>query len=728
MSILDFYKDIILTKDQEEALGKVSSFLAGDDDVFILKGYAGTGKTLLLKGIVEYINSIDKPVQLMAPTGRAAKVINLKTGHNATTIHKGIYSYDKLLDSSELENGNEQPDYSDTDFIYYYKLAVNENAHHSVIIVDEASMISNKFSQQDFYRFGSGCILNDLITYSDIQSLTSTSKLIFIGDPAQLPPVNMNFSPALDSEYLSQTFNLKIVSVEMKEIKRQGENTNAILDMATNLRKSITSGFYSNFRSPKDAHNIQNILPEQYNDIYKKTLPSKLIIAYKNKTVFDLNNSIRLEKYGSDLPIQEGDHVIIGGNNYLHGVMNGEFAVVARAEENTVSRIVNFRIKKGETLSVTLIWRKVELLISGNNTHSTAISAYILENYLNGEDELENMERRALYIDFKNRHPFLKPNTIEFKDALTKDEFANCLLLKYGYAVTCHKAQGGEWENVLVYWDYITGLTNSNFFRWAYTAITRSRNKLINISPPYFDNYSKMSKVNISVIDSYYELTGDSLIPQEIVLSGEVIDKIKLLGLNEFSDEIRHHFAKVWLIAKKNGIEIENWSKNAYEIRYIFKREVQQAAIMFWINGKNEFRKNYSNIPRLTTSEALFNEISLHLNELDTVIVIDEPGLNTQTITNYTFDKNIEEEKPFLWELYNDLIENCKSRNINISDIYHHEFRDRYLFKRFNEEAVIDFEYGKLGFFGRVLPIATKCNSSKLIQDIFSVIENLKAN
>ena len=183
--------------------------------MFILQGYAGSGKTTLLKGFVEYLHSLEKRYQLMAPTGRAAKVINQKTGFESTTIHKGIYSFEEL---QEIKQSEEENDFS---FLYNYKIRNNTEVYNSILIVDEASMLSDVLSQGEFFRFGSGHLLRDLVSYARIQEETTTSKIIFIGDPAQLPPIGMKFSPALDQNYLNETYKVSVKHTEMKEVKRQ---------------------------------------------------------------------------------------------------------------------------------------------------------------------------------------------------------------------------------------------------------------------------------------------------------------------------------------------------------------------------------------------------------------------------------------------------------------------------------------------------------------------------
>src|SRR5690606_4063767 len=213
MNIFDYFQHINLTNDQRNALEKLHDFLVSDERVFILQGYAGSGKTTLLKGFVEYLQSLEKKYQLMSPTGRAAKVINQITGFESNTIHKGIYSFEEL---QEIEQGEDENNVS---FLYQYKIRNNPEVHNSVLIVDEASMVSDILSQGEFFRFGSGHLLRDLIEYGRIQETTTTSKIIFIGDPAQLPPIGMNFSPALDPEHLRDTYKVKVTQSEMKDVK-----------------------------------------------------------------------------------------------------------------------------------------------------------------------------------------------------------------------------------------------------------------------------------------------------------------------------------------------------------------------------------------------------------------------------------------------------------------------------------------------------------------------------
>jgi ATP-dependent exoDNAse (exonuclease V) alpha subunit len=235
MSIFNHFKHLNLSQGQETALTKMEAFLASPVQVFMLKGYAGSGKTTILKGLVEYLYAVEKDFALMAPTGRAAKVIREKTGQEAFTIHKSIYSYEDMV---EIEEGDS--------FYYYYKIRNNVDVAGKIFIVDEASMLSDAKSEGEFFRFGSSHLLSDLITYTRVAHENVKSKIIFVGDPCQLPPVGDNSSKAFEANYLKEHFNLSTEETEMKEVKRQGGDS-GILTAGAKLRKSISAGFFNDF-------------------------------------------------------------------------------------------------------------------------------------------------------------------------------------------------------------------------------------------------------------------------------------------------------------------------------------------------------------------------------------------------------------------------------------------------------------------------------------------------
>lgn len=548
----------------------------------------------------------------------------------------------------------------------------------------------------------------------------------------------MNFSPALSKKHFNEHYSLTVIETEIKEVKRQASD-NGILTSATKIRQCLTAGYFNDFELKENKKDIFNPSYASFLETYKGVKGTKIIISYKNKTAVDLNKTIRHDKYGKDLPIQGGDIIIVGGNNYRLEVMNGEFGVVSNVESVTTSRNVTFYIKDGKKSSVVLTWRKIELLMPTQQSKSKSVVGYMLENYLNGDNDLTSEEQRALYVDFKNRHPKLKPKTEEFKQAIKSDDFFNPILLKYGYAVTCHKAQGGEWDAAFVFWDkgvaadfnfynaahHRSGKTNSEFYRWAYTATTRASKSLYCVNPPCFNSFSEISFVDVNVQNSLQELTGKAVKPIEIELTDEKFDLLRKFNLENAPISYQQHFLELNYIVQKQGIGIVSWQKLNYEIRYGFKRENHTASIKFWVNGKNTFKSNFLKLPAETNSDSLFEEISKLIENAPKIILLKE---TTQpTVTKIDFDTETEEEKPFLKTLFSYLQVNLATSNISITDISHHHYRERYTFEEGKEKAVIDFEYNGKGFFGRVLPIENQCNSANILQTISQIITNLKS-
>lgn len=730
MNIFNHYQHINLTNDQLLAVEKLNTFLQSDDRAFILKGYAGSGKTTLLKGLVSYLLSLGKTIMLMAPTGRAAKVINQKTGFMACTIHKGIYSFETL---HEIKTGD---DNQDVTFLYQYKLRNNKDMYDSILLVDEASMVSDALSQGEFFRFGSGYLLQDLIQFGRIQDNTALSKIVFIGDPAQLPPVMMNFSPALDSNYLREVYGISVSEADMKEVKRQ-ESNQGILLAATKIRQCITSGFFNAFNV---SDNNSDIFVPLYHDFlkeYKSQKDPKIILSHTNKVALDLNKTIREDKYGSDLAIQVADTVIIGGNNYRYGIMNGEFAVVSEVCQNVESREISFYAKGKNTRTVKLTWRKVSLVIPDENDLPRIVNGMMLENYLYGDNYLKPDEQRALYIDFKMRYPKLKKGTEEFKEALTSDPYFNCILLKFGYAVTCHKAQGGEWDNVFVFWDKgisedfnfyesehnRSGKTNADFYRWAYTAITRASDRLFCINPPRFSCFSEMSFSDFKVQEALNALQGKDVRPEEVRFS-DVLPELQKFGLGNAPASIQDHYIQRLSATRKQAIIIDHWQRVGYEIRYVFRRESYTAAFMYWVNGQNIFKHNFQKINSLTNSDQLFETLVQIFENAQPVYVNRENGDANHELSD--LDIVIFEAKPFLRDLFNEILKQLDESE-TIKSISHLEFKERYTFQKYGRNCVIDFEYNGEGTFQRVLPLSSKCDSIELQNRIKAIVNNLKS-
>ena len=723
MSIFNHFKHLNLSQGQETALTKLEAFLDSPVQVFMLKGYAGSGKTTILKGLVEYLNAVEKDFDLMAPTGRAAKVIREKTGQEAFTIHKSIYSFEDMV---EIEEGDS--------FYYYYKIRNNLDVAGKIFIVDEASMLSDAKSEGEFFRFGSSHLLSDLITYTRVTQLNVNSKIIFVGDPCQLTPVGDNSSKAFEASYLKEHFNISSEETEMKEVKRQGGDS-GILSAATKIRKSILARFFNDFNLRSNGKDILNPTYETFLDTWQKAASPKIIIASKNKTCLDLNLQIRERRFGNaNLPVQKSDIVIMGGNNYRKGVFNGEFAIINEVSDIVTQRTIALRGKN----PVTLYWRDVELVFPDAESNNKIVKGKMLENFLYGDNYLKPEETQALYVDFTNRHKGLKPKTEEFKEAIMQDEYFNCLLMKYGYAVTCHKAQGGEWDNVFTVWDHENqkgfdcftdrqlkrSKDNEDFYRWAYTAITRASKTLFALNPPSFNSYSSMTFVDEVVIDSLNQLTGQQLQSEEIEIDSEMIAHLEKFKLLQKSIPIQDHFIKVRHTVSKQYIDIVGMEMKGFEVLYLFKREDKTAGVKTWFKGDGVFNGKLQKHPSQTNNGEFYIEVEALLDKLSNVSI--KRNTTETIISKIEFEFELEEKFPFTHSLFDDLGLFFTNTSISIVELEHMQYKERYTFRRFQEKATVDFEYGDNGFFGRVLPILSKTDSKDLLSNIQISLKKLK--
>lgn len=723
-----------LTTDQQNALEKILAFANSDTHAFILKGYAGTGKTTLLKLVTEQFQSQGLQVALMAPTGRAAKILREKTGLKASTIHSGIYDYS---DVKEVKIADEEAADS---FRYFFDLKPNDSINHRVFIIDESSMISDDFAEGEFFRFGSGKLLKDLIEFTRIQHPLSGNKLIFVGDPAQLaPPTKTDLSPALSDEYLSVTYGLKTEDTTLSQVVRQVEGS-GILASAERIRKGIDSGFFNQFRLPENPQDIHYVPTGAFFDRYENAPGKKIIITYTNQTAHQLNLDIRQHKYGGDYPIRVGDVMLIGQNNHLTGLFNGEFGVINRCDPNPVSRELVFKVAGGATAHVLLKWYKIELAFQNEQGLTATKEVYMLDNYLHGKmPTLKPEEQQALYVDFKNRHKDLKPGTRDFKETLRNDLFFNALRLRYGFAVTCHKAQGGEWDNAFVFWDYArsgnfnvwkdkqekTGRNNSDFFRWAYTAITRASKTLYCINPPVFTPYQGMAFVSPATIAGIQHLNGEPSNVTKFEVDQDMMDTIDRLGVPKQPEALRNHFLSVYYQCKASNIVISGWKLNAYEFNYDFRQGDKKAAIKGWINGKNIINSSYQKNPGGTNSDELFTAVQ-EICQGHARFQAEVQPAEIPAALPASMDWSIATEKPFLHQLYVDIQEILEGLNIAIVEVTHLEYKDRYTFQRNGEKAILDVEYNGNGFFGRVLPLAKYSPTPLLLHNLESAFLTLK--
>lgn len=497
----DAFEGHQLTANQESLVLELEAFLvSGDEHVFFLSGHAGTGKTFIIKGLSEFLAATGRQCALTAPTGKAARVITQKSGRLATTIHKKIYSMDDIR-----EYKVDELDGSET-YKLYAELEVNDDADNAVYVVDEASMVSDVYSEGEFFRFGSGRLLSDLMKYVNLDHNDHTKKIIFIGDTAQLPPVGMNFSPALDQRYLAKTFGIATARrVELSQVVRQDADS-GILSSANMLRESISKKIFNKLSLTTDTPGVQTC-PEADDLVAgyltasgNKVSDVSMIIASSNADVASFNEQVRRQLFPDKEAVTQGDKLVVVMNCVVDGfgLNNGDLVYVTHVAEAPESRSVTLRSKNSSTgkvdeMEVTLQFRDVQIGFRIPSGEAVRANVKIVESLLySSHPNLSSDETKALYIDFKRRNPRLPKSGKALRDALREDQYFNALRVKFGYALTCHKAQGSEWEDVFIQCRTYMEPRTEDYFRWLYTAITRASSRVHLLNPPDFNPWSNV--------------------------------------------------------------------------------------------------------------------------------------------------------------------------------------------------------------------------------------------
>lgn len=482
---------IELTSEQSKAVQAIRGFLMDDAaDVFVLAGSAGTGKTTMIARLVEIVAEMKLSCALTAPTGRAARILGNKVAQatsrevGAGTIHSLIYALERLEVNEEAEAPN------DPGLRWFFPLTEDEPAM-SVLVVDEASMVGDRESHGDVVRFGSGRLLKDIVTFARSRRRAGSDdrlvKLVFVGDLAQLPPVGEEESPALSPQRLKAEFGLTVSTFELGKVMRQREG-GAILERATAIREAIAADIFNAFSLEPDGEEIVQIESEVAFDVLERSVRSRsssVVVVRSNATALEYNRGIRERLWGdAACPVQVDDILLVNRNAPTVGLRNGDLVKVLELAPDAERASVSVR---GGGI-IELCFRDATVAYRETDGAVVRKRCLILENLLDSPSrELTPLEQRALLVHFRQRNPQLKPRSREFAKHLRADQHFNAVQVKYGYAMTCHKAQGGEWDNVLVDFADGGGVRNRAFFRWAYTALTRAKCRLYVVEPPIFD-------------------------------------------------------------------------------------------------------------------------------------------------------------------------------------------------------------------------------------------------
>ncbi|MBR0195968.1 MAG: AAA family ATPase [Paludibacteraceae bacterium] len=443
-------------EEKEGLFQSLASFLVSRDarKAFILRGYAGTGKTSVVSALIRAMESLKQPCILLAPTGRAAKVLSRYAGVPAYTIHKKIYRQNQLG-------------------VEAFSLCDNRHVR-TLFIVDEASMLSGN---RDNGTFGSGCLLDDLVRY--VYSGEGCS-LLLLGDDAQLPPVGSTLSPALDEQYM-RGYGLQVTGYGLTMVARQALDS-GILAEATRLREELGSlGSLGNLGLLDNQKDLIRLKGEEaietLEDSWRDAGPEEtLIIARSNKMTNLYNQAVRARVLYKEEELSNGDRLMVTKNNYfwtenyegLEFLANGDMVEVQRL--TNVHELYGFHFAKASLRSVDYNW-EIEALLW-------------LDTLFTDSPEANYAMHRELFNRIAEDYPEIR-NRKELVKRIFESPYYNALQIRYAYCVTCHKAQGGQWRHVYIdsglTEEWLSGLTETEkreFLRWMYTAVTRATEKV----------------------------------------------------------------------------------------------------------------------------------------------------------------------------------------------------------------------------------------------------------
>ncbi|MEJ2880013.1 ATP-dependent DNA helicase [Pedobacter sp. GR22-6] len=448
------------TEEQLDFCREVTSFLSADlnRECFILRGYAGTGKTTSVGALVKALPKFGLRAILLAPTGRAAKVMSNYTGRKALTIHKKIYRKRSAVGTDMS-----------------FQLAPNL-AEYTLFIVDEASMIADEWNTQT----GSS-LLKDLMEFVYNRK---NCAVVFVGDTAQLPPVGSIDSPALNPAHLLANFSIGVSMVELKEVVRQ-EKKSGILANATMLRKLINDAEEA---QELEAVTLPKFLTKNFKDIFRMTglklvegleyayhkfgIENSLVVCRSNKSANVYNQQIRARLLYREEELTGGDQIMVVRNNYFWLPDNESAAFIANGD---MAKVVRVR-RTEERYGFRFCEVNLEFL---DFPDAGVITCKVLLDTLTGETPNLSSEQSNQLFEGLNEDYSHISNKRERYQAIKEDPYYNALQIKFSYAVTCHKAQGGQWDAVFVDQGYLTDeMVDLDFLRWLYTGVTRAKREL----------------------------------------------------------------------------------------------------------------------------------------------------------------------------------------------------------------------------------------------------------
>ena len=572
-------------------IDKIVAALDSGARCFIIRGAAGTGKTTLIRSLVPVLQKRGLTPKLMTPTGRAAMVLRRRAGYEASTIHSGIF------------NITHEPikDEKDDALKWLFPLKDDKDVEDTAFIIDEASMVglARHDNDRELFQFGSGSLLEDLIQYSGIKTPNTTHILVFVGDHYQLPPVmeQCETPPALDAKKIEELTSFEPIVIELTEVFRQSKGSGILVE-ATKLRTSLEAKDFNRFSFCRHEDVIL-ASAENFPDILdlKEKLDQKIVISQTNARVRDYNVIIRghLGHFGK-LP-EIGERLLSIKNTQLHlpsgdiaQVYNGDFFNVIGVSDKTQSFEGHYRPKGSDKsfnftytfVKMSLAWtyepergqandiwvNVTPILLSEWDDHDS----YALLGLYNGVKQLAEEELRAKYPNFRKER-----SQKRFWDKMVVERilgmpWLHSPVVKYGYAVTGHKSQGGEWNYVWADYDCGSNFMSSYFFRWAYTVTTRAKECLFVANAPHIDALARAFVHGVS---------GDKIVEAETLTARET------LAINEVIRSIGLKMGGIKELDFRYRIDVQDKDKRGY-VDVIYRKNAVITGVECHVDGLDD--------------------------------------------------------------------------------------------------------------------------------------------
>lgn len=699
-----------LTESQKNGLTIVNHFVADQEtNVLILTGTVSTGKTTLIKKYLAQANQPNMAFKVLVVGSRIAEQLMSESGLEAFSIYRHIYNFSNTQapHKAEVENIDlEKGEVSESDIKRaYYPVRSNMDGSEVVYIVEEAQLLSDSFSENELFIFGSGKLLSDLIEFIDFKK-NPRRKLIIVGDDKRLTR-GSNDESSLSKNHLANVYQLTSKVFELTDIIFN-DRQKSILEFTTKLADSIKNGVFNDLSIDEDQVGVYKIHRTEFPLHYQKLDSTNqcIFLTYSNRHALDANLSIRKEFLGRTSILEKGDLIMFNNTVSVSGavaelfpsqIYKGEIAEVLFVGDQEFKEVY----LRGKPV-VNLVFRKIKVFIP--RFHRTE-EVTVLENYLRQEKDITKEEQLGLLLlaknNFKSKVGARKVTKAEFTTYLKSDPYYNSALIKYAYSMTCHKANGMHWKYVFINCETDKGKDNEEFFRWLYTAISSAKSRIYLVGFSEINAYIKIEwKERLEVFDRFGKASVNILNgPFDMTIPESLTDEVQRLKFpGQFST-----LPVIWyLISSKLSpyqIRVTKIEHHNYQELYSFADDTGQTVkIRFHYNAQGRISKS-TPYPKNDFSDRIMKIIESENSTIDTKF-----------------------PHTFLQRLYSDFNDILSKSEIKITSVEHEKYQERYLITKNEEFIQLSIYYNDDGFITTFLPI--KFNSQTLYQKVKELVES----